>query len=119
MLIKQNTYPAGVHVLGLQTQVVIVNYVGNILLADHNQLDRLPGLLDDLNGIVNIPGSFVVDGDDLVVLLHSVLLGLTLRHDPGHEYPGLLLLVLVQAAVDQREAEAAGPAVNLDDSGAH
>ena len=93
--------------------------VRDIFLADHHQLDGLSGLFDDLNGIVNIPGSFVVDGDDLVVLLHPVLLCLTLGHNPSYEYPGLLLLVLVQTAVDQRETETTGAAVNLDHSGAH
>ena len=119
LLTKLNTYPAGVHILGLQTEVVIMDHVRNILLPHNNQLDGLPGLFDDLNGIVNIPGSLVVDGDDLVVLLHSVLLGLTLGHNPSDEYPGLLLLILVQTSVDQGETEAAGPAVHLDHSGAH
>ncbi len=40
--------------------------------------------------------------------------GLTSRHDPGHEYPGVLLLVLVQPPVDEGEAEAAAAAVHHD-----
>ena len=90
-----------------------------ILLTDNHELDRLAGLLDDLNGIVNISRGLVVDGDDLVVLLHSVLLGMTQGYGPCHEYPGLLLLILVQPPVDEREAKAPGPAVHLDHSGAH
>ena len=103
----------------MNAQVVVMDNVGNIFLADNDELDRLAGLLDDLNSIVNIPRCFVVDGDDLVVLLDSVLLGLTLGHNPSDEYPGLLLLILVQTSVDQGETEAAGPAVHLDHSGAH
>ena len=114
-----NTYPAGVHTLGLNAQVVVMDNVGNIFLADNDELDRLAGLLDDLNSIVNIPRCFVVDGDDLVVLLDSVLLSLTLRHHPGHKYPSLLLLVLVQPPIYEGQTEPSGAAVHLDNSGTH
>ena len=93
--------------------------VGNIFLADNDELDRLAGLLDDLNSIVNIPRCFVVDGDDLVVLLDSVFLCLTLGHNPSYKYSRLLLLVLVQAAVDEGQAEAPGAPVHLNNSRAH
>ena len=111
--------PAAVHALRLEAEVVIVHHVGHVLLPHHHQLDRLARLLDDVDGVIHVPRRLVVDGDDLVILLDAVFLGLAAGHDSRHEDAGLLLLELVEAAVDEREAEAAGAAVHLDHPRSH
>ena len=47
-----------------------------------------------------------------IELPETIFLGLPAREDPGHEHAGVPLCVLVEAAVDQREAVA--PVASLD-----
>ena len=48
----------------------------NILLPQHYQLDLVPSLLDDPNGIIDIAGRLGIDGHDLVILADTVAGGL-------------------------------------------
>ena len=48
----------------------------------------------------------------LIGIPETIFLGLPAREDPGHEHAGVPLRVLVEAAVDQREAVA--PVASLD-----
>ena len=68
---NDDTHPARVHVLRLKTQVIVMDDVRDILLAYHHKLDGLAGLLNDLDGLINVPRSLVVDGDDPEFWLHQ------------------------------------------------
>jgi hypothetical protein len=66
-----------------------------------------------------LPWALVVDGDDLVVLLDAEPGRLAAGNDAGDEDARVLLLVLVEATVDEGEAEASVAPLHLDDPGPH
>ena len=69
----------------------------------NHEFDLAARLLNDSDGIVDVSRRLPVDGEDFVVLPHPEPLGLTPRDHPGHENPGVLLLILVQSPVDESQ----------------
>ena len=55
----------------------------------------------------------------LIGIPETIFLGLPAREDPGHEHAGVPLRVLVEAAVDQREAVAAVASLDPDHEAGH
>ena len=91
----------------------------HFLLSDQHEPDGLARLLDDVHGVVHVAGALVVDRDDLVVLLDPEPSGLAAGDNARNKDASLLLLVLVQPAVDEGEAEAPVATLHLDDPWPH
>ena len=74
-----------------------------VTTPENHEFDLAPRLLDDPDGVVDVSRRLPVDGEDFVVLPHPEPLGLPSRDHPGHENPGVLLLILVQSPVDESQ----------------
>ena len=72
-----------------------------VTTPENHEFDLAARLLDDPDGVVDVSRRLAVDGEDFVVLPHPEPLGLASRDHPGHENPGVLLLILVQSPVDE------------------
>lgn len=78
----------------------------DILLTQDDQLDLIACLLDDSNGVIHVPWRLTVDGQDLVIFSHPVSGSLAPGDYSGNEDPGVFFVVLVEASVNEGEAEA-------------
>ena len=74
-----------------------------VTTPENHEFDLAPRLLDDPDGIVYVSRRLAVDGEDFVILPHPEPLGLAPRDHPGHENPGVLLLILVQSPAGESQ----------------